>query len=333
VSGDDEVMVEEALSEEISQLRVGYGNDVELFSCVAGEIDIREFLGSGAQAPMFARAIVLVVRRIDRLSDEDGQRCVDALEQIAADNHVLLSAAGSVKKSLAAYLKTQATSRETKLSSDRSREGYVVAALTSSGLRLSPDAKRAVIDALGNDVGMVHSVLSVVGSSFAPGLLIDADDLEPYLPKGGDLPPWKLTQLIEGGKTVEALAMLERMMVFDQKPAPLLLSVLTRYFCDLAALGSTTLRTAEAQNGALVATGGKAKAPFVVTKLHGVATRLTLLDYQRVFQLLSESERSVRGGSALSALNVMELLVARLSEMMRTRLRAAPTGSRGAKRA
>ena len=330
VTGDDEVMVEEALAEELSSARDRFRGDVELFSCVAGEVDIREFLGAGAQSPMFAEATILVLRRVDRLNEDDAARCVDALRQVDPNNLVLMSTVGAVKKSLAAYLKSNATARDTKLANDRAREEYLARALTESDLRFSSDAQRALSLALGNNVGLVQSVLSVLGSSFAPGLVIDASDLEPYLPKGGDLPPWKLTQLIEGGKTPEALVMLERMMTFDAKPAPLLLSVLTRYFLDLAALASPTLRTAEAQNGALVAAGGKGKAPFIVTKLHGVATRLSLTDYHRIFSWLGESERALRGGSALPDIMVLELVVSRTAELMRARLRPAPRGARRA---
>lgn len=318
LSAEDDVLVEELLEEVLVELKSQSGDDVETFSARAGEGDLKEFLGLLAQTPMFTSSSLLILRGAEDLKEEDALILGDAVTQGAPENTLILAASKALARPLREIVKGHFVTRERKIGTNaKTRGDYLASAIAASGLRFTPEARDALESSLGNDLSMASSLLSVLQSSFSPDLLIDTEGLTPYLHGDADIPPWLLTDLIEQGDTKGAILMVRRFMQDANKAPQILTAMIAKRFMELASVASSSLRSPEAIGKALTASGFRSKHPFVLSKMQRVGAGITFSDFRRIFTYIADTERGLRGGSGMSEVIQMELLVARLCALMK----------------
>lgn len=318
LSAEDDVLVEELLEEVLGELKGQSADDVEIFSARAGEGDLKELLSLLAQTPMFTSSSLIILRGAEGLKEEDSTILADAITQAVPENRLILTASKALVRPVREIIKGHFLTRERKIGTNaKTRGDYLASAIGASGLHFTPEARGALESSLGNDLSMASSLLSVLGSSFSSDLLIDTEDLEPYLHGDADIPPWLLTDLIEQGDTKGAILMVRRFMEDANKAPQILTAMMARRFMELASVASSSLRSPEAIGKALTASGFRSKHPFVLSKMQRVGAGISFSDFRRIFSYISDTERGLRGGSGMSEVIQVELLVARLCALMK----------------
>jgi len=187
----------------------------------------------------------------------------------------------------------------------------------AAGIKLQPDAVRAVTARFGEDAGRVPQLVELLASTFGDGARLGADDVEPYLGEAGAVPVYELTNAIEAGDVAGSLELLDRMLTVTSasQPKPMhplqVLSMLHNQVRRLALLDDPSIRT---DNDAVVALGGKVK-PYPVKKALAMSRRWGSERIRTAYDALAEADLQMKGASAIPERTVIEMLVARLAGM------------------
>ncbi len=181
-------------------------------------------------------------------------------------------------------------------------------------MQLDGPAAARLGDHLGDDLGRLAGVLQVLAGAYGEGATIGVAELEPFLGEAGSVPPWDLTDAVDSGSTPAALAALHRMTSSGGRSGPELVAVLHRHFANMLRL-----------EGADVADGEDAarllgvKSAFVGKKALAQSRRLGADQLGQAITLLADADLDVKGRTALPAEVVLEILVARLTRLVRAR--------------
>lgn len=188
-----------------------------------------------------------------------------------------------------------------------------------AGLHLTPDARRAIAEHLGEDAGRVPAILAVLDSAFGPEVPISAPDVEPYLGAAGSVPVYELANRIDRGDVAGALESLRRMLETPSKRDgkamhPLqVLALLHNHYRRMLRLDDPTIRGEADAHAAL---GGKG-SPYGAKKAWQQADRLGHDGITRAFDLLARADLDCKGASGAPPETIVELLVARLAGLSR----------------
>lgn len=197
--------------------------------------------------------------------------------------------------------------------SGRGRKSLLDERLGSGPVRLDNQAKVAIADRIGDDVGRLASLLETLASTFGEDASLSADDVAPFLGEASDVPPWELTDAIDSGNIPLALEKLSRMTVGgDRHPLQTLATLHSHYqrALRLDGAGAGNEKAAAAVLGMTGSTFPARKALTLSRKLGGTGTADAI-------GLLAAADISLRGGSGLPADTVMKVLVARLTRLSR----------------
>ena len=132
--------------------------------------------------------------------------------------------------------------------------------------------------------------------------------VEPFLGDAGGVPPWDLTDAIDGGRTDRAIELLGRMLGAGERHPLQVMAILQGHYGKLATLDGLGLRT---EGEAASALG--IKPGFPARKALELSRRLGGSNIRRAIDLLAGADLDLRGGKDLDDRLVMEILVARLS--------------------
>ena len=125
------------------------------------------------------------------------------------------------------------------------------------------------------------------------------------------MPPWDLTDAIDGGDTAGALALLARMTGAGGRHPLQLMAILHAHYVRLARLDGLDVRS-EAQAADILGIKG-----FPAKKALTQYRRLGGDGVRRAIDLLAGADLDLRGRRDLDPDVVMEILVARLSRLRR----------------
>lgn len=192
----------------------------------------------------------------------------------------------------------------------KQRSAWLDSRLTDSPVALTPAAKQLIADRFGEDVGRVGGVLGVLEASFPAGTKLGPDDVEPFLGDAGSVPPWELTDAIDGGNVALAVERLQRMLRGDRHPLQVMATLQTHYERILRLDGAGC--RSEADAAALLGMKG---STFPAKKALGAANRLGGKGVASAIRLLARADADLRGASAWQPELVMEVLVARLARL------------------
>jgi DNA polymerase-3 subunit delta len=194
------------------------------------------------------------------------------------------------------------------------RTAWVRSQAELHGVRLDMGAATGIAERLGDDMGRLDGIVSVLHSTFGEGLRLTASDVEPFLGDAGDVPPWDFTDAIDAGQTANALTTMSRMMNGGERHPLQIMAILHAHYTKLARLDGVDARS---EREAAEAMG--IKPGFPAKKALGNYQRLGGGGVKRAIGLLAAADLDLRGATDLDSETVMEVLVARLSRLSRRR--------------
>ena len=195
----------------------------------------------------------------------------------------------------------------------RRADGWVGEQFAAAGLDLEPAARKAVADRLGEDAGAVVGIIEVLKGAFAPGTRLRADDVAPFLPDAGGVPPWELTDAIDRGDVGSAVTLVQRMMGAGERHPLAIMAPLQTHYLRMVRLDGASAR-GEKDAAAVLGLKG---STFPAKKALNQGRKLGSERLARSLDLLAQADIDLRGAQAWPGELVMEVLVARLARLAR----------------
>lgn len=272
-------------------------------------------LVDAAQTPPFLTDRRVVVGRgvhLARADELDG--LAGAVRDLLPTTRlVLVWESGAVPKRLADVLKSAGA--ETLDASPgrgaRAQRQWASSQASAAGVRFDAAALDLVVEQLGEDLARLQALLATVASVFGPGATVGPEDVRPYLGQAGPVAPWELTDAIDRGHIGPALDRLHRLMGAGQRHPLQLLATLHGHYGRILALEGADVQ-GERDAAALIGLRG---STFPARKALEQARRLGPRRVAHAIELLAQADLDLRGAKAWPDELVMEVLVARLSNL------------------
>lgn len=328
VKGDDESLVGQAVQTAVKEL-VGDGDrslmveeTTEEHYDDGSELSLAPLVTAAQTMPFLTDRRVIVGRHLALFSK--AATVLPLIELLAAppdtSDLVLVWERGSttnrmpaVPKGLTEALKSAGAEIVDAAPSGRGRKSLLEERLATAPVRFDGQAKQAIVDRIGDDVGRLASVLEILTSTFGADAKLGLDEVAPFLGEASDVPPWELTDAIDAGDIGLALEKLERMTVGgDRHPLQTLATLHTHYQRVLRLDGA---RATDEKAAASVL--GMTGSTFPAKKALNLSRKLGPERSVQAVRLLAAADLDLRGRSALPATTIMTVLVARLARLSR----------------
>lgn len=318
VKGDDASLVAQATRELLGQL-VGErdaGLVVEEFGGSSGDdLDIGTVIDAMLTPSLLVDRRVVVVRDAGRIGAADVTRLVGALGTAQPSaSLVLVSGAGTIPAALVKAVTAGGGLVETAVGRGRDRQAWIREQASAGDVTLDAASLSLVDEHLGEDLGRLSGLLATLASAYGSGAAIGVEDLRPYLGEAGTVPPWDLTDAIDAGRTEEALDVLHRMTEAGGRAGPELIVILHRHFSAMLRLDGSDVTSGE-EAAALLGL----RSAYPAKKALAQAKKLGSERIAQAIGLIADADLDVKGMSALDHEVLLEVLVARLSRLTRTR--------------
>ena len=320
VKGDDDVLLRDAVRSLVHELTGDLDPGLaveevgrERFSPPEGETSIVPLVDAAQTPPFLTERRVVVGRDLEMFTR---QAQVAPLVEYLADplpstSLVLVWSGGRVPRSLLDAVKA-AEGEVIDTGPGRNKvDGWVEEQLAAAGLHLDAAARKQVVGWLGDDPQRLVGLIETLVGSYGAGARLSAADVEPHLGEAGGVPPWELTDAIDGGDIRTALDKLERMMSGGGRHPLAVLATLHTHYSRMLLLDGAPVA---GEKGAAELLGLKG---YPARKLLAQARRLGHDRIVRAIDLLATADIDLRGGKAWPAELVMEVLVARLAQLAR----------------
>ena len=324
VRGDDASLVAQATRSLVEQLLDG--RDAALVveehgGPSADDLDIGAVVDACTTPPFLVDRRIVVVRDAGRLNAADGARLVQMLaDPVPAISLVLVAGGGTVPQAVVKAVTAAGRVVDASAGTGRDRGRWLAEQLKDVPVRLTGGAAKRLGDHLGEDLGRLAGLVQTLAVAYGDGASVNEDQLAPFLGEAGAVPPWDLTDAIDAGSTSLALATLHRMLVAGGRAGPEIVGILHRHFSAMLRLDGSDVGSGE-EAAALLGV----RSPFVAKKALAQSRRLGSERVAQAVTLLAAADLDVKGQSALPTDLILEVLVARLSRLARTRV---PAGRR-----
>jgi len=313
LTGDDESILRSKAHDLVHQL-IGDGDRSLMVDEFDGdEYELRVVVDAAQTMPFLTDKRVVVARDVARFNTDELAPLLRYLDNpLESTDLVLVTGGGRLAKKLIDAVNVSGghllnTSPPNRV---RDRHSWVRTEAAEHGVRLDGAAAARIADQLGDEVGRLEGVLSVLLATYGEGAKITIDDVEPFLGDAGGVPPWDFTDAIDAGDTGKALVLLGRMIHGGERHPLQIMAILHSHYGKLARLDGVD---AGSETDAARAMG--IKPGFPAKKALGNYRRLGGGGVQRAIQLLAGADLDLRGDTDLDAELVMEVLVARLSRL------------------
>jgi DNA polymerase-3 subunit delta len=315
LKGDDESLLGAAVIELVHRL-VGAGDRSLMVEELEGdEYEVATLVDAAQTPPFLTERRVVIGRGVGRFSADEVKPLVAYLANpLASTDLVLVAGGGRLAKSLNDAVKTAGgTVVESDVSSNKKERAYWLdEQLAAAGLKLDAAAKASVVDRLGDDLGRLAGVIETLTSTYGVGTKLGPAEVAPFLGEAGDVPPWDLTDAVDKGDTATALRVLHRMMQGGERHPLQIMAVLHNHFVRLLRLDGSGVRD-EAGAAALLSV----RSGFQARKALDQSRKLGHERIERAFALLAQADLDLRGAKDWPGELVMEVLVARLTRLVR----------------
>lgn len=333
LKGGDEVLLSEATHELVARL-VGDADRNEVLDEFGGDdYTLGEPILAATTMSMFGSRVV-VARNCARFGAEDVAPVISYLEDPSPDSILVLvwekglssgARANPVPKKLTEAIKAAGGEiQDCGLPGGKGRAMWVDDQLAASPVRLSGAARKLLVDQLGDDLSRLGGVLTVLEATFGSDE-VGADDIVPYLGDAGAVPPWELTDAIDGGRVSEAVEKLQRMLAGGGRHPLQVMVTLQTHVERMLRLDGSGVRD-EQQAAALLGMKG---STFPAKKALAQSKKLGTAKLARATRLMAAADVDLRGRTEQSGEVVLETLVARLAAMSSGLSRGAARGRRG----
>ncbi len=334
LKGSDPVLLREATGELVDRL-VGDADRNEVLSEFSGDdYELGAVVMAATTVSMFGDRVV-VARNAARFDKDDVRPLVAYLSDPAPDAVIVLAWERPVTPSAQAKQVPKALSDAIKAaggevhdasapSRPKDRTTWIERQIADSSVQLTRDARQLLVDRLGDDVGRLGGILSVVEAVYGSSQ-VGPGELEPYLGEAGAVPPWDLTDAIDAGDVPGALTALQRMLGGGERHPLQVMVTLQTHVERMLRLDGSGVRDEKAAAALL-----GMKSSFPAKKALAQARALGHDRIVKALQLVADADVDLRGRSGQDPVFVIETLVARLAALS-GRARSA-RGGRGAVR-
>ncbi len=277
------------------------------------QFDVGAVIDACTTPPFLVARRVVVVREAGRLDAADARRLVAYLDEpLATTSLVLVGGGGTIPQSLGKAAAARGEVVDTVVGTGKARTQWLADHLKGGPVRLDARAVTALSGHLGGDMGRLQGLLDTLASAYGAGATVSADELEPFLGEAGSLAPWDLTDAIDAGETPTALSVLHRMLVAGDTHPLVVMSLLHRHYRQMLRLDGAGVTSPEQAASVL-----GLRNSYPAKKALAQATRLGSGRIARAFALLAAADLDLRGVTDLPGEVVLEVLVARLSRLVR----------------
>jgi DNA polymerase-3 subunit delta len=313
LTGDDVSILRTKAHDLVAQLVGDADRSLMVDEFDGDEYELRDAVDAAQTLPFLTDRRIVVARDIGRFTADELPSLLGYLDNpLDSTDLVLVAGGGRLSKKLTDGVSAAGGTVTSTTPPNRSkdRQVWVRNEAAEHGVRLDGAAAARIADQLGDDVGRLEGLLAVIRSTYGEGIKIAASDVEPFLGEGGGVPPWDLTDAIDGGRTAVALTVMARMIHGGERHPLQIMAILHGHYAKLARLDGVDARS---DADAASAMGIRPGVP--ATKALANYRRLGGGGVQRAIQLLAKADSDLRGETDLDAELVMEVLVARLSRL------------------
>lgn len=318
VKGDDPSLVAQAAHRLLERL-VGDRDPALVVEEHGGssieELDAGAVVDACTTPPFLVDRRVVVVRDAGKLNAAQAGRLAAALENpLPAIVLVLVAGGGTVPAALVRAVATHGEVVDTAVGSGRERSRWLAEHVRAGPVRLDAAAASLIEEHLGDELGRLAGILQTLAVAYGEGATVGSEELQPFLGEAGAVPPWDLTDAIDAGATDRALAALHRLTGPGGRSAPEILAVLHRHFSNMLRLDGADVGSGE-EAAALLGV----RSAFVGKKAWSQGRLLGSERLAEAIVLLAAADLDVKGQTALPPETVLDILVARLSRLVRSR--------------
>lgn len=277
----------------------------------AEEIDVGAVLGACSTPPFLTAVRVVVVRDATGLDAAAQKEVAAYLDSPLGSTVLVLSAPGRIAQPLTKAVTAKGLILKAEPANARGRVQWIAEHVHDAGLRLDNAASARLNEHLGEDLARLDGITKMLLAAYGPQSTVHEADLEPFLGEAGSVAPWDLTDALDQGESTKALEVLHRMMEAGDRHPLQLLAILHRHYGAMLRLDGGDISDEAA---ASAATG---LAPFPAKKALQQSRRLGHDRITRAIRLLANADLDLRGRVGWPEELVMELLVARLAQLVR----------------
>jgi DNA polymerase-3 subunit delta len=319
VKGDDAALVAQATRGLLDRL-VGDRDPAlvveELGGSSAEDLDVGAVVDACTTPPFLVDRRVVVVRDASRLTAADAQRLLPAIRELMTSTIVVFAAGGggTIPQALAKGITELGEVIDTAVGTGKDRQGWLAKQMKRAPVRLDAEAQASVGAHLGDDLGRLDGLLRSLASTYGEGSTLGLEEVRPYLGAAGSVPPWDLTDAIDESRTEVALQTLDRMTEAGGRAGPEIVAILARHFSQMLRLDGAQVSSGE-EAAALLGV----RSAYVGKKAMAQSSRLGSEGIVQAMKLIAQADIDVKGATALDSSLVLEILVARLSRLVRPR--------------
>ncbi len=328
IKGDDATLVSQAVSTHVTDF-VGGGDrslmveevtETHYVGDEGGSAEITALVNAAHTPPFLTERRVVIGRNLAMFTKADQvASLVEWLDNPLPTTDLVLvwekgsstTRMGSIPKSLKEALKAAGAQEIDAAPKGKGRKMLLEGRLAEAPVRFDAGAKRAISDQLGDDVGRANQIIDMMVSTFGEGSAITASDVEPFLGQKSDVPPWELTDALDSGDIGTALEKMHRMTRGGDRHALQVMITLHNHYQRALALDGAGAYDEKAAAEVLGIKG----STFPAKKALTLSKRLGPDRTRRAIELLARADLDLRGGSAIEAEAVLEVLVARLARL------------------
>ena len=334
ISGGDPVVVARMVGEAIRRLAGGENATAvtelreEDYTAAGAEPDLSRVTDAAQTPPMLSDFRVVVARHLGVFGAAGLAPLIGYLEAPLATTRLLLvwekGAAQAQLRPLPGALRDAVEAaggvrRSAAIGSGKQARAWLAEQLAASAVTLDRAGADLLAEHIGEDRAGVWAILDTLEGAYGPGARLGATDVAPFLGERGTVPPWELTDAIAKGDIAGSLACLQRLCGPEAMHPMQVLAILRSHFDRIAHLEGSGARDEAAAAGVLREAGlmRKGGSTFMARKALGVARGLGHERLRRAVALLAAADLDMRGRSAQEPEAVLEVLVARLSQLHR----------------
>lgn len=317
VDGSDQTLLLEAVSGLIGELVGSDDRSLAVEDHGGVDLDLAAVADSCATPPFLASRRVVVVRDIGRFNTDDVAPLLAYLDDpLPSTSLVVVAGGGITPAKLVNAVKAKGRVVSTNVDS-RGAADWVHDRLRSAPLQVDRAGEELIRSHLGEDVSRLVPILAVLEAAYGSGARLGAGDIEPYLGEAGSVTPWAFTDAIDSGDATRALEMLHRLLEGGQRHPLVVLAVLHRHVQSLMRVDGGSIRTEAAAAAAMGI--AKGRSTFPAKKALRSAQQWGSANIAEAVGLLADAEVDLKGASAWPEVAVLEVLVARLCRLARSR--------------
>ena len=316
VKGNDASLVAQA-AHALTERLVGGGDASLMVEEFGGpgvdQFDVGAVIDACTTPPFLVARRVVVVREAGQLNAADAKRLAGYLEDpLPTTALVVVGGGGTVPQSLTKAIARAGEVVDTSVGTGRARTQWLADHLKGGPVRLDGPATALLAEHLGEDMGRLEGLLDTLASAYGTGATVSSDDLEPFLGTAGTLAPWDLTDAIDSGDAARALDVLHRMLAAGDSHPLVVMSMLHRHYRQLLRLDGSGVTSPEEAAQVL-----GLRSAYPAKKALAQSRRLGSARTARAVRLLAAADLDLRGATGLSGEAVLDVLVARLSRLVR----------------